>query len=90
MSESPVDRRLRELTRLTDGIRASAGFGARVLSAVRNDAEAAFGLELFRAARLFLPVALVLTVVSLGLALQSTPASAAELAVAEPPLELAW
>jgi hypothetical protein len=90
MNESPLDRRLRELARLTDSIRARPGFDARVLAAVAAEVPLGLGVEIVRSARLFLPLALAVAVLSLGWALRSEGSVDSDLAAAEQPLELEW
>ena len=86
----PVERRLAELGRRTAGIRPRAGFGARVMAAVAADAAGAFRREIARSARWFVPIALALTVVSVGWAARARSVSSAAVAAAELRSELEW
>lgn len=90
MTPRQIDARLTELGRRTAALGPRPGFQRRVLAAIGAEQESSLWLEIGRGARLFMPVALVLTLVAFGWALQSEDVSAAELAVAEQGLELPW
>jgi hypothetical protein len=87
MSDEHVNARLSSLARRTAGVRARPGFQARVLLAVARESTLAFSVELWRQARWFVPVALALTLVSLGAASFGTQVTSSALVQAE--LELA-
>jgi hypothetical protein len=90
MSLSGVDRRLSELRARTDGVRARPGFQARVMLAVAQSAANAFRAEVARAGRWFVPVALAVTLLSVGWASRGAGVTSAEVAQAELGWELSW
>ena len=90
MSLERVEQRLSELRARTDGIRARPGFQARVMLAVAEAAANGFRTELLRAGRWFVPVALAVALLSVGLASRTDGATSAEVAQAELSWALSW
>jgi hypothetical protein len=90
VSVERVEQRLSELRARTDGIRARPGFQARVMLAVAQSAANAFRAELARAGRWFVPVALALTLLSVGWASRGAGVTSAEVAQAQLSWELSW
>jgi hypothetical protein len=90
MSVERVDERLFELRARTESVRARPGFQARVMLAVAQSAANAFRAELTRAARFFVPVALAVTLVTVGWASRGQAATSAEVAQAQLSWELSW
>jgi hypothetical protein len=88
--ESEIEKRLARLRHETLGIVPRAGFSARVMQAV--EAESAVGglLGMSRVARRVLPVALLLAVSAVSLAVQSESSAEEALAVSYAGLELEW
>jgi hypothetical protein len=89
MSDERVRERLQGLGARTAGVRARPGFQARVMLAVARESTLLFSVELWRQARWFVPVALALTLGSVGAASFATQVTSSELAQAELELE-AW
>ena len=83
MNDLSVDRRLSELTERTRRLGPRPGFQARVLVALAQRARATLRSEVVRSARLFVPVALLLAVVALGLAFRTEGPSSVDIATAE-------
>lgn len=90
MSAERVDQRLSELRARTDGIRARPGFQARVMQAVARAGANAFRAELLRAGGWFVPVALAVTLVSVGWASRTERVTSDQVAQAELSWELSW
>jgi len=90
MNDRSVERRLSELAERTRSLGPRPGFQARVLVALAQRARATLRSEVVRSARLFVPVALLLTAIALGLASQSDGVSSADLAAAELQWERDW
>jgi hypothetical protein len=90
MSVEALDRRLSELRARTEGVRARPGFQARVMLAIAEAGANAFRAELTRAVRWFVPVALAMTLLTIGWARRGEPVTSAEVAQAELSWELSW
>jgi len=90
VNDESVQRRLDELSARTRALAPNPGFRARVMSALAVDASAAFRAEIVRSARRFVPVAVLIAVVSLGWAAQIDGVSSAAIAVVEDTQELEW
>ncbi len=83
MNDSPVDRRLSELRERTEALGPRPGFQARVLEALSARAKATLRTEVWRSARVFVPVGLLLALISLGLAARAVGPSSADIAAVE-------
>jgi hypothetical protein len=90
MSLSPVDQRLSELRARTEGIRPRSGFQSRIMLAVAQAGANAFRVELARAGRWFVPVALAVTLLAVGWASGTDSATSEEVAQAEISWALSW
>jgi hypothetical protein len=90
MSAERVEERLSELKARTDGVRARPGFQARVMLAVAHSAANAFRAELARAGRWFVPVALAVSLLSIGWASRTERVTSDQVAQAELSWELSW
>lgn len=90
MSVERVEQRLAELRARTEGVRARPGFQARVMLAVAHQAANAFRVELLRAGRWFVPVALAVTLGSVGWASRTERVTSDQIAQAELSWELSW
>lgn len=90
MNDSPVERRLAELAERTASLGPRPGFQARVLVALGARAAMTLRSEVVRSARIFVPAALLLAVVSIGLASRDDGVSSVDVAVAERRWELDW
>jgi hypothetical protein len=90
MNDPAVDRRLSELAERTRRLGPRPGFQTRVLVALGERTRAALRSEVVRSARLFVPAALVLAAISIGLASQGDGVSSADVALAEQRWELDW
>jgi hypothetical protein len=86
MNDSPVERRLSELAERTRALGPRPGFQARVVAALAARAQATLRNEVWRSARLFVPVAFVLAAIAVGLAARAQGPSSADIAAAE----LSW
>ncbi len=87
-SEDWLDQKLGELARRTEALHVSAGFSARVADAIESDAP--MPQELLRSARRLLPVALVVAVLGLGIAVSSEQSTDQAFAVADDVVEIEW
>lgn len=83
MNESPVDVRLSGLRERTQSLGPRPGFQARVLEALAARAHASLRAEVWQSARVFVPVGLLLAVISLGLASRAVGPSSADIAAVE-------
>jgi hypothetical protein len=86
---SEVDERLLRLAVKTEGIEPSAGFAARVMNSIVPESVAWFS-SLGTAARVFLPVAVVVAAMALFWAYQTDVAVEAELAASYGSVEVDW
>lgn len=90
MNDSPLDARLAELAERTAALAPRPGFQARVLEALGARASVTLRRDVIHSARLLLPVAFFLAVVSVGVASRGDGVTSADFAVAEQRWELDW
>jgi len=90
MNDSPLDARLAELNERTRALGPRPGFQARVLVALGARASMTLRRDVVRSARLLVPVALFLAVVSVGLASRDDGVTSVDFAAAERRWELDW
>lgn len=83
-----LDVRLTNLRARTEALGPRPGFQARVVGVLAARSKAVLFGELARSARLFVPVALVIAALSVGLAASEGDVTSADLAVAERSWEL--
>ena len=90
MNDSRVEKRLEELAERTKPLGPRPGFQARVLVALGARASLTLRSEVVRSARIFVPAALLLAAVSVGLAARDDGVSSVDVAAAERRWELDW
>jgi hypothetical protein len=90
VNDSPLDERLAELGERTAALGPRPGFQARVLVALGSRVSMTLRRDVVRSARLLVPMALFLAVVSVGLASRSGSVTSVDFAAAEQRWELDW